>query len=67
MHIVEQKKKSWDSDLRLSFERSMVSVEDSLNESRREFTNNPDDEDCRELLKNAYREKVRILEGFANF
>lgn len=64
---VEQKKKSWDTNLQLSFERSMISVEDSLNESRREFTNNPDDEDCRELLKNAYREKVRILEGFANF
>jgi anti-sigma-K factor RskA len=65
--IVEQKKKSWDTDLRLSFERSMVSVEDSLNESRREFSNNPDDEDCRELLFKAYKEKVRILEGFANF
>jgi hypothetical protein len=65
--VVEQKKKAWDADLRLSFERSMVSVEDSLNESRREFTNNPEDEDCRALLFNAYREKVRILEGFANF
>lgn len=64
---VEQKKRSWDPNLRLSFERSMVSVEDSLNESRREYSNNPSDEDCRELLKNAYREKVRILEGFANF
>ncbi|MEW6130839.1 MAG: zf-HC2 domain-containing protein [Acidobacteriota bacterium] len=64
---VEQKKKNWDANLQLSFERSMISVEDSLNESRREFNNNPSDENCRELLINAYREKVRVLEGFADF
>ena len=64
---VDQRKSSWGSDLQLSFERSMVSVDQSLDESRQEYRNNPSDEACRELLKNAYREKVRVLQGFANF
>ncbi len=64
---VEQRKASWGSDLQSSFERSMVYVDQSLDESRQEYKNNPADEACRELLRNAYREKVRVLQGFANF
>ena len=64
---VEKRKDAWGPELQLSFERSMIYVDQSLNDCRQQFSNNPGDESCKELLKNAYSEKVRVLEGFANF
>lgn len=64
---VEKRKASWGSDLQMSYERSMVYVDQSLDESRQECRKNPTDEACRDLLRNAYREKVRVLEGFTKF
>jgi len=64
---IEKRKASWGSDLQLSYERSMVYVDQSLDESRQECRKNPTDEACRDLLRNAYREKVRVLEGFTKF
>jgi anti-sigma-K factor RskA len=64
---VEQRKDAWGPELRMSFERNMFNVDQSLSDCRQQFSSNPGDESCKELLKNAYSEKVRVLEGFANF
>ena len=64
---VEQKKEAWGPELRISFDRNMFYVDQSLNDCRQQLDNNPTDEACMELLKNAYNEKMRVLEGFANF
>lgn len=64
---VEQRKEVWGSELRISFERNMIYVDQSLNDCRQQLTSNPTDEATRELLKNAYSEKMRVLEGFAKF
>lgn len=64
---VDQKKEAWAPELRTSFDRNMYYVDQSLNDCRRQLNNKPSDETCKELLKNAYNEKMRLLEGFANF
>jgi anti-sigma-K factor RskA len=64
---VEKRKEAWGPELQVSFERNMFYVEQSLNDCRQQFSSNPGDESCKELLKNAYSEKVRVLEGFASF
>lgn len=64
---VEQKREAWAPELQISFERNMLNVDQSLNACLHQWNNNPADETCIELLKNAYTEKVRILEGFASF
>jgi hypothetical protein len=64
---VEQKKEVWSPELRDSFDRNMFYVDQSLKDCRQQLDNNPADETCKELMKNAYSEKVRVLEGFVNF
>lgn len=64
---VEQKKTSWDPQLRSEFERNLYYVDQSLVECRHQLKNNPADDVSQELMLNAYREKVRLLEGFEKF
>lgn len=64
---VEQKKEAWSPELQHSFERNMFYVDQSLKDCRQQLDNNPADAACIELMKNAYSEKMRVLEGFANF
>jgi len=64
---VEQKKTSWDPELRSEFERNLYYVDQSLVECRHQLKNNPADDVSQELMLNAYREKVRLLEGFDKF
>ncbi|HWP42610.1 MAG TPA: anti-sigma factor [Blastocatellia bacterium] len=64
---VEQRKVSWQPELRVAFDRNMYYVEQSLLECRKQLNGNPDDEIAQELMLNAYREKVRLLEGFEKF
>jgi hypothetical protein len=64
---VDQKKEAWAPELRSSFDRNMFYIDQSLNDCRQQLNNNPLDETCKELLKNAYNEKVRLLEGFEKF
>lgn len=64
---VENRKDFWGPELRISFERNLFYVDQSLNDCRQQLSSNPADETCKELLKNAYNEKMRVLEGFANF
>lgn len=64
---VEQKKTSWDPELRTEFERNLYYIDQSLVECRHQLRNNPADDVSQELMLNAYREKVRLLEGFDKF
>ena len=64
---VEQKKTSWDPELRTEFERNLYYIDQSLVECRHQLKNNPADDVSQELMLNAYREKVRLLEGFDKF
>lgn len=64
---VEQKKNSWDPELRTEFERNLYYIDQSLVECRHQLKNNPADDVSQELMLNAYREKVRLLEGFGKF
>ncbi|HSB11612.1 MAG TPA: hypothetical protein VLM38_19140 [Blastocatellia bacterium] len=64
---VEQRKGSWDPELRTAFERNLFYVDQSLMECRHQLNDNPADGVSQELMLNAYREKVRLLAGFEKF
>ena len=64
---VEQRKESWDPELRTAFERNLLYIDQSLVECRHQLKDNPSDNVSQELMLNAYREKVRLLEGFEKF
>jgi anti-sigma-K factor RskA len=64
---VEQRKDSWDPELRTAFERNLLYIDQSLVECRHQLKDNPADDVSQELMLNAYREKVRLLEGFEKF
>lgn len=64
---VERRKETWDPELRTAFERNLLYIEQSLVECRHQLKDNPADNVSQELMLNAYREKVRLLEGFEKF
>lgn len=64
---VQQRKQSWDPELRTAFERNLLYIDQSLVECRHQLKDNPADNVSQELMLNAYREKVRLLEGFEKF
>ena len=64
---VDQNKIAWNPELRVTFDRSLLYVDQSLIECRRELSSNPGDPISQELMLNAYREKMRVLEEFARF
>ena len=64
---VEQRKDSWDPALRTAFERNLLYIDQSLVECRHQLKDNPADDVSQELMLTAYREKVRLLEGFEKF
>jgi hypothetical protein len=64
---VEQRKASWTDDLRQAYERNLAYVNQSLIECRQQVSGHPEDKVSEELMLNAYREKVRLLEGFEAF
>src|SRR5215470_793742 len=66
-NTVEQRKDSWDPELRNAFERNLLYVNQSLAECRHQLSDHPGDDVSQELMLNAYREKIRLLEGFDKF
>lgn len=64
---IQQRKANWSPELRETFEKNMLYVEQSLLECQQHLSGNPNDQVSRELMLNAYREKVRLLEGFERF
>jgi anti-sigma-K factor RskA len=64
---IEQKKGEWNPELRATYERNLIYVNQSLAECHHQVKDNPADDAAQELMLNAYREKVRLLEGFESF
>ena len=64
---VEQRKVAWTPELRQAFDRNMIHVDQTLIECRHQLSNNPADRTSQDLMLNAYREKVRFLEGFEKY
>ena len=64
---VEQRKVAWTPELRQAFDRNMIHVDQTLIECRHQLSNNPADKISQDLMLNAYREKVRLLEGFEKY
>jgi anti-sigma-K factor RskA len=64
---VQDRQSNWDPELKVAFQRNMIYVEQSLAECRHELSYNPSDNVAQELMLGAYREKVRLLEGFSKF
>ena len=64
---VEQRKVSWTPELRQTFDRNMIHVDQTLIECKHQLNNNPADKTSQDLMLNAYREKVRLLEGFEKY
>jgi anti-sigma-K factor RskA len=64
---IDQKKSAWTPELRDAYERNLIYVNQSLAECRHQIHDNPADDTAQELMLNAYREKVRLLEGFQSF
>lgn len=64
---IESRKASWTPELRVAFERNLVHVDQSLIECRQELNDNPSDQFSQDLMLDAYREKMRVLDGFSKF
>ncbi len=64
---IEGLKSKWEPEVRITFERNMSYIEQSLAECRHHLNVNPEDGLSQELMLNAYREKVRLMEGFTSF
>jgi anti-sigma-K factor RskA len=64
---IDQKKSEWNPELRAAYERNLIYVNQSLVECRHQVKDNPADDTAQELMLSAYREKVRLLEGFQSF
>jgi Putative zinc-finger len=64
---IEQKKGEWNPELRAAYERNLIYINQSLVECRHQMKDNPADDTAQELMLNAYREKLRLLEGFESF
>jgi len=64
---LDRKKRSWQPAIRQAFDRNLHYVDQGLAECRLQLGDNPDDRVSRELMLTAYREKMRLLEGFEKF
>jgi len=64
---VEERSVGWNPQIKSSFNRDMSYIDQTLAQCHHDLSDNPQDDVCRELMLNAYREKVRLLEGFNDF
>jgi len=64
---VEQRKTTWNPELREAFQRNMIYVDQSLAECRHDLDDNPADDVSQELMLGVYREKMRLLASFSEF
>ncbi|HKV40829.1 MAG TPA: zf-HC2 domain-containing protein [Blastocatellia bacterium] len=65
--VVDQQSATWNPELRSAFDRDLSYVDQTLVQCHHDLIDNPNDDVCREMMLNAYREKVRLLEGFTDF
>lgn len=62
---IEQRKASWNPQMRNAFERSMSVIDAAVNESVSELERNPHDEVTQEMLDSALRDKAELLREFS--
>jgi anti-sigma-K factor RskA len=65
--LAREQSVSWSPDVKSAFNRDMSYVDETLAQCHHELSDNPHDDVCREMMLNAYREKVRLLEGFTDY
>jgi hypothetical protein len=65
--VVEERSAGWNPEIKSSFNRDMSYIDQTLAQCHHDLSDNPQDDVARELMLNAYREKVRLLEGFNDF
>ncbi|HYM00946.1 MAG TPA: zf-HC2 domain-containing protein [Blastocatellia bacterium] len=65
--LAKQRSVSWSPDVKSAFNRDMSYLDQTLAQCHHELSDNPHDDVCREMMLNAYREKVRLLEGFTDY
>ncbi len=63
---VQQRKANWNPRMRDSFERSLVALDEAVNESLGELRQNPHDEVAEEMLNSALRDKMELLREFGD-
>jgi hypothetical protein len=64
---VEANSAGWNPEIRTAYNRDILHVDQSLARCQHELVDHPNNDVCREMMMNAYREKVRLLEGFTDF
>src|SRR5436853_3284038 len=64
---VELRKAGWNPEVRDIFDRDILYIDQTLVECNHAIQDNPKDDICREMMLNACREKMRLLEGFADY
>ncbi len=64
---VELRKSAWNPEVRELFERDVLHIDQTLAECHHALLDNPKDDVCREMMLNACREKMRLLEGFSDY
>ncbi len=64
---IEKRKANWNPRMRDAFERSMVVIEDAVNDSHGELARNPHDEVSEEMLNAALRDKMELLREFSEY
>lgn len=65
--VVDERSLGWNPQIKSSFNRDMSYIDQTLAQCHHDLSDDPQDDVCRELMLNAYREKVRLLEGFNDF
>ena len=64
---VELRKAGWNPEVRALFDRDVLYIDQTLAECHHALLDNPRDDVCREMMLNACREKMRLLEGFSDY
>lgn len=64
---VAQRQARWNPRMRAAFDRSMVVINEAVDESAGELKNNPHDEVSEEMLNAALRDKLQLLREFSEY
>ena len=62
---VEYNKARWSPEMRETFDRNLLVIDQAVNESINSLSQNPDDEVSEEMLNAALNEKLSLLKEFA--
>ncbi|HLG15879.1 MAG TPA: zf-HC2 domain-containing protein [Blastocatellia bacterium] len=64
---VEQRRVTWSPELQVAYDRSIRQVDQCLATCRQQLSGDPSDQVSKDLMRDAYLEKQRLLEGFTKF